>query len=87
MSIGFRVGVYYIPAIIRCLNPITVYLAFSAIVLDIPFSEKEVGRMTLKKLLSLYEHYKNNYDFKLKQITYTELEEKINHQGELFSDE
>ena len=51
------------------------------------FSEKEVGRMTLKKLLSLYEHYKNNYDFKLKQITYAELEEKINHQGELFSDE
>ena len=51
------------------------------------FNEKEVGRMTLKKLLSLYKHYKNNYDFKLKQITYTELEEKINHQGELFSDE
>ena len=51
------------------------------------FSEKEVGRMTLKKLLSLSKHYKNNYDFKLKKITYTELEEKINHQGEMFSDE
>ena len=34
--------------------------------------------MTLKKLLSLYKHYKNNYDFKLKQITYTELEEEVN---------
>ena len=43
--------------------------------------------MTLRKLLSLYAHYKRNYDFKLKQITYEEIEEKINHQGEMFSDE
>lgn len=42
--------------------------------------------MTLRKLLKLYEHYKNNYDFQLKQITYYELEKKINHRGELFSD-
>ena len=43
--------------------------------------------MTLSKFLKLYKHYKNDYDFKLKRITYAELEEKINHQGELFSDE
>lgn len=43
--------------------------------------------MTLSKFLKLYKHYKNNYDFKLSQITYEEMEEKINHQGEMFSDE
>ena len=42
--------------------------------------------MTLRKLLKLYQHYKNNYDFKLKKITYSELEDRINHQGELFND-
>lgn len=42
--------------------------------------------MTLRKLLKLYKHYKNNYDFRLKGIAYYELEEKINHQGELFDD-
>lgn len=42
--------------------------------------------MTLRKLLKLYKHYRNNYDFSLKGITYYELEEKINHQGELFDD-
>lgn len=51
------------------------------------FNEKEVGRMTLSKFLKLYRHYKNNYDFKLRKITYTEIDEKINHQGEMFSDE
>ena len=30
------------------------------------------------KILVLGNHDQNNYDFKLKQITYTELEEKIN---------
>ena len=43
--------------------------------------------MTLVKFSRLYKHYKNNYDFKLKKITYAELEEKINHQGEMFGDE
>nr|DAY60634.1 MAG TPA: SARAH domain protein [Caudoviricetes sp.] len=42
--------------------------------------------MTLRKLLKLYRHYKNNYDFRLKGISYSELEERINHQGELFDD-
>lgn len=42
--------------------------------------------MTLKKILTLYDHYKNNYDFKLSQITYKELEERANHRGELFPD-
>ena len=37
--------------------------------------------------MSLYKHYKNNYDFKLSHMSYMELEEKINHQGELFSDD
>ena len=40
--------------------------------------------MTFSKLIKLYKHYKNNYDFKLKNVTYFELEERINHQGELF---
>lgn len=43
--------------------------------------------MTLSKFLKLYKHYKNDYDFKLNKITYAELDEKINHQGEMFSDE
>lgn len=51
------------------------------------FSEKEVGRMTLSKLLKLYKHYKNNYDFELTHISYSELQEKINHKGELFPDD
>ena len=42
--------------------------------------------MTIRKLLKLYRHYKNNYDFQLKRITYFELEKRINHQGELFDD-
>lgn len=50
------------------------------------FSEKEVGRMTLRKILKLYKHYKNDYDFRLKQLSYSEIEEKINHRGEMFDD-
>ena len=34
--------------------------------------------MTLLKFLKLYKHYKNDYDFKLKHITYEEIEERIN---------
>lgn len=43
--------------------------------------------MTLSKFLKLYMHYKNNYDFKLRKITYAEIDKKIEHQGEMFSDE
>ena len=43
--------------------------------------------MTLSKFLKLYRHYKNNYDFKLRKITYAEIDEKIEHQGEMFCDE
>ena len=41
----------------------------------------------MSKFLRLYKHYKINYDFRLQQTTYAELEEKINHQGEMFVDE
>lgn len=43
--------------------------------------------MTLKKIFNLYKHYKSNYDFQLKKISYSDLEEKANHRGELFSDD
>lgn len=42
--------------------------------------------MTLKKLLKLYKHYKNNYDFRLGGHTYKELEEYLDHEGEFLSD-
>ena len=42
--------------------------------------------MTLRKLLKLYKHYKNNYDFKLSQKTYRELEELVDHEGEFLPD-
>ena len=50
------------------------------------FTEKEVGRMTLRKLLKLYKHYKNNYDFRLKKISYKELDDYIAHDGEFLPD-
>jgi uncharacterized protein YjiS (DUF1127 family) len=49
-------------------------------------SEKEVGRMTLAKLLKLYKHYKNDYDFKMSNRTYRELQEMIDHEGEFLPD-
>ena len=42
--------------------------------------------MTMKKLLKLYKHYKNNYDFKIRGITYAELDDFIDHQGEFLPD-
>ena len=42
--------------------------------------------MTLKKLLKLYKHYKNNYDFKLSGRSYRELEEMMDHEGEFLPD-
>lgn len=50
------------------------------------FTEKEVGRMTLGKLLKLYQHYKNNYDFMLTKRSYRELQEEVNHDGEFIKD-
>ena len=43
--------------------------------------------MTLRKLLKLYEHYKNDYDFKLTKTRYSDIEEKIAHEGEWLSDQ
>ncbi len=43
--------------------------------------------MTYSKLVKLYGHYKNNYDFELKNISYEKLEEIINHRGEMFCDD
>lgn len=42
--------------------------------------------MTLRKLLRLYKHFKENYDFKLSGKTYREVEEMINHDGEFIPD-
>jgi hypothetical protein len=43
------------------------------------FSEKEIGRMTLRKFKKLYSHYKNNFDLELsmriKGVTYAKYEE------------
>ena len=50
------------------------------------YTDKEVGRMTLKKLLKLYKHYKNHYDFTLSGRTYRELEEYADHEGEFLPD-
>ena len=38
--------------------------------------------MTLKKLLTLYKYYKNDYDFKLSKRSYRELQEIIDDDGE-----
>ena len=43
--------------------------------------------MTLGKLLRLYKHYKNNYDFKLSNISYRQLDEEYAHRGELFAED
>jgi len=50
------------------------------------FTEKEVGRMTLGKLLKLYSHYKNHYDFKLSGKSYKELDDMVAHDGEFIRD-
>ena len=42
--------------------------------------------MTLNKLLKLYKHYKNNYDFKLSGHSYRELEDMVAHDGEFLRD-
>lgn len=42
--------------------------------------------MTLKRLLKMYKHYKNNYDFKLSGKSYREMEEIADHEGEFLPD-
>ena len=42
--------------------------------------------MTFKKLMRLYKHYKNDYDFKLSGRTYHEMQEYIDHDGEFLPD-
>ena len=42
--------------------------------------------MTLAKLLKLYRHYKNDYDFKLTGKSYRELQEIYDHDGEFLPD-
>ena len=42
--------------------------------------------MTMKKLLKLYRHYKNDYDFRLRKMTFKELEDYANHDGEFLRD-
>lgn len=42
--------------------------------------------MTLSKLLRLYHHYKNDYDFRISGHSYRELQEAIDHEGEFFPD-
>lgn len=42
--------------------------------------------MTLKKLLKLYKHYKNDYDFKLSRTSYREVDEYVEHDGEFLPD-
>ncbi len=41
------------------------------------FTEKEVGHFTFSKLMKLYGHYKNHYDFMLKKVSYNDLEEAV----------
>lgn len=42
--------------------------------------------MTFAQLIKLYNHYKNDYDFKLKHISYAELERKIMESEEWIPD-
>ncbi len=42
--------------------------------------------MTLKKLMLMYKHYKNHYDFQKSGRTYREVEEYIAHEGEFLPD-
>jgi len=42
--------------------------------------------MTFSKLMKLYKHYKNNYDFILKRVTYNDLEEAVARSEEWIPD-
>jgi len=42
--------------------------------------------MTYRKLMMLYRHFKNDYDFRLKHVSYSELEDMADHDGEFIRD-
>ena len=42
--------------------------------------------MTFKRLMQMYKHYKNDYDFKLSRTTYSALDEYVSTQGEFLPD-
>lgn len=42
--------------------------------------------MTIGRLLTMFKHYKNNYDFKLSGRTYRELDYEAEHDGEFLPD-
>ena len=42
--------------------------------------------MTYRKLMLLYKHYKNDYDFKLSRTSYCEVDEYVEHDGEFLPD-
>jgi hypothetical protein len=50
------------------------------------FSEKEVGRMTMRKFMKLYSHYKNRFDLELmlraKGVPYAKYEEMLMQEEE-----
>lgn len=43
--------------------------------------------MTFAKLMKLYRHYKNEYDFKLKRVSYSELEQRVMESEEWIPDQ
>lgn len=43
--------------------------------------------MSLSKLLKLYNHYKINYDFQLSKMSYKQVEEEQQHDGEFIRDD
>lgn len=42
--------------------------------------------MTFSKLMKLYNHYKNHYDFTLRKMSYRELEKEASTRGEWIPD-
>ena len=53
------------------------------------FPEDQVMKMSIKKINTLYEFYKDDYDFKLTKITYRSIKEKRKKalDGELIPDQ
>lgn len=50
------------------------------------YTNKEIGKMTYWKFYKLYSQYKKHYDFTLKNITYEELDNLLDHDGEFLPD-
>lgn len=46
------------------------------------YTDKEVGQMNITWLLKMYRFYKNDYDFRLSQKTYHEIDEAFDHENE-----